>query len=237
MFSMIEKSIVFMSKGGWLIWVLLICSIISLAIIIERSLFFWSLRKFNTLRMMRNVFGYIRAGKLKDALKICEDNPYCVTNIIKEGISRYNESKDVIKESMENKSLYEIPKLEKNLSFLSTLAHVSPLIGLLGTVVGLVRSFYVIEQKASSAGMVNPSDIAGGIWEALLTTVAGLSVAIISYLAYNYFVYKVNMYILEAEKASTELLEIAFLPKVSLKNDVPLDSGSFQQKIGKKYEV
>jgi biopolymer transport protein ExbB len=80
--------------------------------------------------------------------------------------------------------------------------------GLLGTVVGLVKSFYIIEQKAASAGMVNPSDIAGGIWVALLTTVCGLCVAIISYLAYNYFVHKVNTYVLGVEQASTEMLEI-----------------------------
>ncbi len=208
MFHLIQKSIIFISKGGWLIWVLLGCSVVSLAIIIERFIFFLNLNRFNTLRLMQGIFKYIKKGKIKEALKICGDNPYYITNIVGEGICRYSEPKEAIREAMENKSLYEIPKLEKNLSFLSTLAHISPLIGLLGTVMGLVKSFYVIEQKAQSAGMVNPSDIAGGIWEALLTTVAGLCIAIVSYLAYNYFVYKVNMYILEAEKASTELLEI-----------------------------
>ncbi|OPX30105.1 MAG: hypothetical protein B1H08_02445 [Candidatus Omnitrophica bacterium 4484_171] len=208
MFHLIQKSIIFISRGGWLIWVLLGCSVVSLAIIIERFIFFLNLNRFNTLRLMQGIFKYIKKGKIKEALKICGDNPYYITNIVGEGICRYSEPKEAIREAMENKSLYEIPKLEKNLSFLSTLAHISPLIGLLGTVMGLVKSFYVIEQKAQSAGMVNPSDIAGGIWEALLTTVAGLCIAIVSYLAYNYFVYKVNMYILEAEKASTELLEI-----------------------------
>jgi len=208
MFHLIQKSIIFISKGGWLIWVLLGCSVVSLAIIIESFIFFLNLNRFNTLRLMQGIFKYIKKGKIKEALKICGDNPYYITNIVGEGICRYSEPKEAIREAMENKSLYEIPKLEKNLSFLSTLAHISPLIGLLGTVMGLVKSFYVIEQKAQSAGMVNPSDIAGGIWEALLTTVAGLCIAIVSYLAYNYFVYKVNMYILEAEKASTELLEI-----------------------------
>ena len=208
MFHTISKGIVFMSKGGWLMWVLLGCSVISLAIIIERFMFFLSLNKFNTLRLVQEILKYVKESKIKEALDVCRNNSYYITNIVGEGICRYTEPKEAIKEAMENKSLYEIPKLEKNLSFLSTLAHISPLIGLLGTVMGLVRSFYVIEQKAQAAGMVNPSDIAGGIWEALLTTVAGLCIAIVSYLAYNYFVYKVNMYILEAEKVSTELLEI-----------------------------
>ena len=158
-------------------------------------------------QVMQDIFSYFRHNKTKESLQICEDNSCYITNIIKAGIRRCNQSKEAIKEAMENASLYEIPRLEKNLNFLSMLAHVSPLIGLLGTIVGLVKSFYAIEQKAASVGMVNPSDIAGGIWEALLTTVAGLSVAIVSYLAYGYFVHKVNMYILESEKASTELLE------------------------------
>ena len=86
---------------------------------------------------------------------------------------------------------------------LETAKRVSELASELG-----VKSFYIIEQKAGSAGMINPSDIAGGIWVALLTTVAGLCVAIVSYLAYNYFVHKVNTFILEIEQASTELAEI-----------------------------
>jgi len=114
----------------------------------------------------------------------------------------------MIKDSIETTALYEIPTLEKNLHFLSTIAHISPLLGLLGTVTGLVRCFYIIEKKASSFGVVNPSDLAGGIWEALITTVAGLCIAIPAYIAYNYFVNKVNILTLEAERVSLELLEI-----------------------------
>ena len=131
MFNLMQKSIIFISKGGWLMWVLLGCSVISLTIIIERFIFFLSLNRFNTLRLMQDIFKYIKKGKVKEALKICGNNPYYITNIIGEGIYRYNEPKEAIKEAMENKSLYEIPRLEKNLSFLSTLAHISPLIGLL----------------------------------------------------------------------------------------------------------
>ena len=71
-----------------------------------------------------------------------------------------------------------------------------------------MRCFYIIEQKTAMVGMVNPSDLAGGIWEALLTTVAGLCVAIPAYLAYNFFVHKVNLSVLETERAATELLEV-----------------------------
>jgi biopolymer transport protein ExbB len=160
----------------------------------------------------------VRKNNITKAIDTCEKNSFYATNILKAGLIHYEESKDIIKEGMENASLYEIPKLEKNLNFLSTIAHVSPLLGLLGTVVGLVRCFYVIEQKTVSAGMVNPSDLAGGIWEALLTTVAGLCVAIPSYIMYNYFVHKVNLASLEAERAATELLEI--IPQNRYKDEV-----------------
>jgi len=186
-----------------------ICSYISLSIIIERFFFYMSLRKYKTEKIGSQIFDCLRSNRLQEAATICKENPYYFTNILGSGVYRFTKSKEIIKESLENASLHEIPALEKNLSFLGALAHVSPLLGLLGTVVGLVKSFYVIQQKTSGFGVVNPSDIAGGIWVALLTTVAGLSVAIISYLAYNYFVHRVNFLVLEVEKASTEILEIA----------------------------
>lgn len=208
MFESILKGLSLIAKGGWLMVPIVLCSVLSLTIIIERFFFFLSFKRFKTPKIVDSILDYFRKDKIKEAIDICENNPYYVTNILKAAFYRHNHPKEVVREAMENASLYEIPKLEKNLNFLSTLAHISPLMGLLGTVVGLVKSFYAIEQKASSIGMINPSDIAGGIWEALLTTVAGLCVAIISYIAYNYFVHRVNIYVLEAEQASTELLEV-----------------------------
>ncbi|MDD3295890.1 MAG: MotA/TolQ/ExbB proton channel family protein [Candidatus Omnitrophica bacterium] len=205
------------SKSGWLIAPILLCSVFSLAIILERLFFYFSVRS-NNLAVLSQILDLVRKNNITKAIDTCEKNSFYATNILKAGLIHYEESKDIIKEGMENASLYEIPKLEKNLNFLSTIAHVSPLLGLLGTVVGLVRCFYVIEQKTISAGMVNPSDLAGGIWEALLTTVAGLCVAIPSYIMYNYFVHKVNLASLEAERAATELLEI--IPQNRYKDEV-----------------
>ena len=197
-------------KSGWLILPIFLCSVFSLAIILER-LFFYLSTKGNTIAIISQVIDLVRHNKITEAIDICDKNSFYATNILKGGLTHYEDPKDVIKESMENTSLYEIPKLEKNLNFLSTIAHVSPLLGLSGTVLGLVKCFYIIEQKAASVGLVNPSDLAGGIWEALITTLAGLFVAIPSYIMYNYFVHKVNLITLEAERAATELLEI--IPK------------------------
>ena len=197
-------------KSGWLIVPILLCSFFSVAIIVERLLFYRSVKS-NTILILSKILDLVRKNKITEAIDICEKNPFYATNILKSGLSHYEEAKGVMKEAMENTSLYEMPKLEKNLNFLGTIAHVSPLLGLLGTVVGLVKCFYIIEQKAVSVGVVNPADLAGGIWEALLTTVEGLCVAIPTYIMYNYFVHKVNLITLEAERAATELLE--FLPQ------------------------
>ena len=205
------------SKSGWLIIPIIFSSFFSLAIIVERLLFYLSIKS-NNILVISKILDLVRKNKITEAIDICEKNPFYATNILKSGLGHYEEAKDVIKEAMENTSLYEIPKLEKNLNFLSTIAHISPLLGLLGTVVGLVKCFYIIEQKTVSIGLVNPSDLAGGIWEALLTTAAGLCVAIPSYIMYNYFVHKVNLLTLGAERAATELLE--FLPQSRYTDEV-----------------
>ena len=205
------------SKSGWLIIPIIFSSFFSLAIIVERLLFYLSIKS-NNILVISKILDLVRKNKITEAIDICEKNPFYATNILKSGLGHYEEAKDVIKEAMENTSLYEIPKLEKNLNFLSTIAHISPLLGLLGTVVGLVKCFYIIEQKTVSMGLVNPSDLAGGIWEALLTTVAGLCVAIPAYIMYNYFVHKVNLLTLGAERAATELLE--FLPQSRYTDEV-----------------
>jgi biopolymer transport protein ExbB len=198
----------FVVRGGWLMVPIIICSVVSLAVIIERTLFFLRFKRFDSRKIVKKIITFYQKGHFQDAITLCQEKSYYLTNILKEALLRRDKSKQAIEEAIERVSLEEMPKIEKNINILSTLAHVSPLLGLLGTVVGLVKSFYIIEQRAASAGMVNPSDVAGGIWEALLTTAAGLVVAIISYIAYNYFAHKVNRYTLEAEKSSTSLLEV-----------------------------
>ncbi|MDP2923309.1 MAG: MotA/TolQ/ExbB proton channel family protein [Candidatus Omnitrophota bacterium] len=195
-------------QGGPVMIPIILCSFFACAITIERMLFYYVGLKFNSKEILTQILENVRKNKITEAIEICEKNQYYITNILKAGLIHYEDSKEIIKEEMENTSLYELPKLEKNLNFLSTISHVSPLLGLLGTVTGLVKCFYTIEKKAASVGMVNPSDLAGGIWEALITTVAGLCVAIPGYIAYHYFVHKVDLYILEAERAASELLEV-----------------------------
>lgn len=191
--------------GGPLMWPILLCSVFALAIILEKS---WHLLKIkiDTQAFLNNILDKMKRHQVKDALKTCDDTKSPISHILKAGILKYDRTRDQIKEAIEDASLYEIPKLEKNLSILATIAHISPLLGLLGTVTGMVRCFQTIQIKATSFYPVSPGDLAGGIWEALLTTVAGLVVAIPTFVTYNYLVSRINNFILDMEKASTELV-------------------------------
>ena len=195
---------VFLS-GGPVMWPILLCSIFALAIIIEK---FWHLNKIRVdmQKFLSDILDKIKRHEIKEALQICDNMNSPISHILKAGILKYDRTREQIKEAIEDASLYEVPKLEKNLSTLATIAHISPLLGLLGTVTGMVRCFQTIQAKATSFHPVSPGDLAGGIWEALLTTVAGLIVAIPTFVAYNYLVSRVNNFILEMEKASTELV-------------------------------
>jgi biopolymer transport protein ExbB len=191
--------------GGPVMWPILLCSVFAFAIILEKFLF---LRKISidTQEFLNKILDKMKRHDTKEALKICDAKPSPIANILKAGILKYDRTRQQILEAIEDASLYEIPRLQKNLSVLSTIAHISPLLGLLGTVTGMVRTFQAIQMKAALLSPVLPYDLAGGIWEALLTTVAGLIVAIPTFVAYNYLVSRVNNFILEMEKASTELV-------------------------------
>jgi biopolymer transport protein ExbB len=195
---------VFLS-GGPVMWPILLCSIFALAIILEKI---WHLHKIkiDTQDLLNKIMNKMKRHDTKEALQICDSTESPIANILKAGILKYDRPRPQIIEAIEDASLYEIPRIEKNLTTLATIAHVSPLLGLLGTVTGMVRCFQTIQAKATSFHPVSPGDLAGGIWEALLTTVAGLIVAIPTFVAYNYLVSRINNFILEIEKASTELV-------------------------------
>jgi len=191
--------------GGPVMWPILLCSIFALAIILEK---FWHLHKIgiDTQEFLKNILDKMKRHDTKEALQICDSTKSPIANILKAGILKYDRPRPQIIEAIEDASLYEIPRIEKNLTTLATIAHISPLLGLLGTVTGMVRCFQAIQAKATSLHPVSPGDLAGGIWEALLTTVAGLIVAIPTFVVYNYLVSRINNFILEMEKASTELV-------------------------------
>jgi biopolymer transport protein ExbB len=196
-----------MVKGGPLMVLIFMCSIIALAVVIEKL---WHLHrdKINTAEFMEDIAETLKRNKIIEAIDKCNAMPGPIARILKAGILKHDRPRAEIKEAIEDAGIHEVPVLEKNLSALATIAHITPLLGLLGTVTGMVRSFQVIEQKATALMSVNPGDLAGGIWEALVTTVAGLAVAIPTYVAYNFLVSKVDGSVLEMEKSATDVINI-----------------------------
>ncbi len=191
--------------GGAVMWPILICSILAFAIALEKIRHLHRI-KMDTQDFLNSILDKVKRHEIREALQICDSRENPIAHILKAGILKYDRPRPQIKEAIEDASLYEIPRIEKNLPILATIAHISPLLGLLGTVTGMVRCFQVIQAKAVNSYPVSPVDLAGGIWEALLATLAGLLVAIPTYLIYNYLVSRVNSFVLEMEKASTELV-------------------------------
>lgn len=192
-------------QGGPLLWPILLSSIFAFAIMLDKFIYLHKIR-IDTQEFLSRILEKIKRSDIKEALRICEDAKSPVARILKAGILKYDRPRPQIIEAIEDASLYEIPKLERNLPMLATIGHISPLLGILGTVAGMIKCFQAIQLKTAGFHPVLPSDLAAGIWEALLTTAAGLLVAIPVYVAYNYFVSRINNFILEMEKMSTELV-------------------------------
>lgn len=197
----------FMEKGGPLMWGIFACSIIALAVIGERIIHLY-LARIDTRKFVERIVSVLKRNRIMEAVDICDQTPGPIAHILKAGILKHDRPRQEIREAIEDAASHEIPRLEKNLGILATIAHISPLIGLLGTVTGMVKAFQAIQEKTMTSHPVMAGDLAGGIWEALLTTVAGLSVAIPTYVAYNYFVSRVNGIIVDMEKSATHLVDV-----------------------------
>ncbi len=194
-------------KGGPLMYLIILCSILALSVTMERIYHLYKAR-IDTKEFMKKIITILRRDKIIEAIDICDRTPGPIAHVLKAGILKHDRSRQEIKEAIGDAAIHEIPRLEKNLSVLATIAHITPLLGLLGTVTGMVKTFQVIEEKASLFSPVNPGDLAGGIWEALLTTVAGLAVAIPAYVAYNYLISRVDGFVLDMERSATDLTNI-----------------------------
>ncbi len=194
-------------KGGPVMYPIIFCSVLSLAVVLERIYHLYR-AKIDTREFMDQIANILRRNRIKEAIQTCDATPGPIAHILKAGIMKHGRPKQEIKEAIEDAALHEIPRLERNLGILATVAHIAPLLGLLGTVTGMVRCFQMISEKSASFNSVNPTDLAGGIWEALLTTVAGLVVAIPTFVAYNYLVSRVDGFVLDMERSATELVNL-----------------------------
>jgi biopolymer transport protein ExbB len=191
-------------QGGPVMVPIIACSIVAFAVAVER---FLTLRRarINTQEFMETIRTVLRQNNVPEAIRLCEKTPGPIARILKAGMLKHGRRRRDIREAIEDAGQLEIPRLERYLGVLATVASVSPLLGLLGTVAGMIKAFNQIQAKM---GVVNPSDLAEGIGNALVTTAAGLVVAIPTLVLYNYFVAKVDNMILDMEISSSELVEL-----------------------------
>jgi len=194
-------------KGGPMMYLIILSSILAFGVVIER-IYNLTRARIDANKFMDSIAAILKRNKIIEAIELCNSMPGPIAHIIKAGILKHDRSKPEIKEAVEEAAELEIPRLEKHLPVLATVAHIAPLLGLLGTVTGMIKSFQVIQEKALALAPVNPGDLAGGIWEALLATLAGLAVAIPTYVAYNYLVSQVDNLIYDMERSATDLVNI-----------------------------
>jgi len=189
--------------GGFLMWPILACSVVSMAIIAER---FWSLResKVAPINLVANVWQWHKSEQL-DAKRIQAlrtNSPLGM--ILAAGLLNRKHSREIMKESIEEVGRLVAHSLERFLNTLGTISSITPLLGLLGTVIGMIKVFTVI----TSQGVGDPSVLSEGISEALLTTAAGLSVAIPSLMFYRYFRGKVDDLVVTMEQEALKMVEV-----------------------------
>lgn len=189
-------------KGGVLMIPILLCSIVALAIILERLIRYHRVRKDNELFLNR-IRGRIRPDRIDEAIRVCEEDPSPLASIFLEGLKHLNLGEQRTREAIMDAGEREAHFLERNLGGLATIAGGAPLLGFLGTVVGMIRAFRQIQDLG---GNVNASVLAGGIWVALLTTAAGLAVAVPTFFAHNFLVARVRTLITDMEDRSRDLV-------------------------------
>lgn len=193
----------FFTKGGIFMYPILLCSITALAIFIERL---WNLRRVQVLplELVNEVEDLIRREKIYEAAMLCQNNRSSVAQIFLVGLKNFGRRREEIKDHLEEVGRQESASLERFVEGLGTIAGVSTLLGLLGTISGMINVFSVI----STQTVVNPGSLAGGISEALITTYAGLSVAIPTIVMHKYLQSRANTLILEMERRSVRLVDL-----------------------------
>jgi len=175
--------------------------------------------KTSTRKFGNRISDLIRKGNINFAISACRKNISPISQIILAALLKHGSSRDEIKEVIEDTARQEVTILERNLPILATIGNIAPLLGLLGTVFGMIKAFQVV----SVVGVGNPEALAGGISEALLTTAFGLSVAIPTIVAYNYLAHRVDRQIKEMESTSVEILELLTIKQDSKEEGVKID--------------
>ncbi|MDP6491313.1 MAG: MotA/TolQ/ExbB proton channel family protein [Kiritimatiellia bacterium] len=190
------------SQGGPVLWIIMVCGVVALVVFIERSLHLHRARiRFEDF--LKGIFNILRRRNIEEALAICEETPGPVAYIVRIAILHRSADREAMRTAIQDAGSAEISRLERRLVIVATVAQIAPLLGLLGTVLGMVNCLLTLY---ASAPLVQSADILGGVMHALLTTGAGLMVAIPCYVAFNLLVLKIDRLVLDMEMASSEIV-------------------------------
>ncbi len=193
-----------LTAGGPMLWLILIASGTAVAVFVERVLHYHR-AQINSMEFLNGVRNVLKRENVVEALSICDATPGPVARLVKVAILNRDRGREGLRNALEEAGLTEVPPLEEKLNLLATIAQIAPLMGLLGTTLGMVKVFTVLQVENLFASR---EVLMGGIWQSLVCTAAGLALAIPAYAAYNYLVNRVNSIVLEMERAATEIINI-----------------------------
>lgn len=192
----------FIVQGGIVLWIIIALGVVSTVVVIERLLYFKAIAV-DEEKLFARVSASIDKGHYDEALAICDTNVSPLSALMKVGIENRGQPEMVQKEMLRDAAAQEVPRLEAHVGTLGTISNISPLMGLLGTVIGTMRAFGVLGQFGAVS---DPSLLAKGVAEALITTVGGICVAVPSVIFYNYLVTKVNALIIRMENQVNKMI-------------------------------
>src|ERR1700691_3079361 len=193
-----------LANGGPVIWLILIAAALAIAVFIERALN-CPRAQINSTEFLNGVRNVLKRDNVVEAISICDATPGPVARLVKTAILNRDKGRERVREAVEESGLTEVPLLEEKLNLLATIAQIAPLLGLLGTIVGLMEIFSQLQQAGLYAQV---GQLSHGIWKALICAAAGISVAIFAHAGYNYLVSRINKIVLDMERASGEIVNI-----------------------------
>jgi biopolymer transport protein ExbB len=192
------------TKEGLAMWLILLASAVAVVVFIERFLHCHR-AQINSAEFLNGVRNVLRRNNVVEAIAICDSTHGPVARLVKTAILNREHGRERIREAIEEAGLVEVPKLEEKLNLLATIAQLAPLMGLFGTVLGMMQCFSKVRDYGLSAHI---GDLSAGVNTALIYSAAGLAVAIPVHAAYNYLVSRVNSIVLDMERAATEIVNI-----------------------------
>ena len=197
-----------LAHGGLVLWLIVLVSAVAVVVFIERFLHFHT-AQINSIEFLNGVRTVLKRDNVVEALSICDATPGPVARLVKAAILHREQGRDRVREAVEEAGLTEVPRLEEKLNLLATIAQISPLLGLFGTIIGFINMFQTLQHQGPYvAANGDAFSLAYGIWSALICAAAGIGVAIPAHAGYNYLVSRVNKIVLDMERAAAEIVNI-----------------------------